>query len=381
MEIILSANEKGGVAKTTTVLCLANCLTALGYKVLAVDMDPSGNLTRAALPEVPDKVLYDVFKSKCSIYDAIVHTDICDVLPTIKDEDDTSDTPAASYIWMAPKESRSLDSLQAEWMLKRALAIMKSGKDDSRVEQWTNSLLRTSKLEDIYDFIFIDSPPRRNLLLENGIVAADSVIVPCEPTCSSIDGLQMFFSSVNSVLRSYQSEIAIDGILFAKYSETSKTRREVSADIRRMVQEAGIHVYDTKFRNSAAIETSMNKCRPILDYVSVGTGASDAMNTTLEFLAKRGLAPKVSYPGVFADESGKNIFRKNGSEYYACQLIGDDAMVCKQRFRLEMLEDAAFTGQIGKTVFFDYQNLEQTMAQQGYTCFQSLRDHESGDDV
>lgn len=355
MEIILSANEKGGVAKTTTVLCLANCLTALGYKVLAVDMDPSGNMTRAALPENPVNVLYDVFKMKCAIQDAIVHTDICDILPTVKDEDDTDPSPLGGFAMASQKERKSLGYLQNEWL----------GKKYS--EQWLNSLLRTTGLDKLYDFILVDSPPADNLLVTNCIVAADSVIVPCEPTTGSVDGLKMFISSINAAHLMYRTQVKVDGILFSKYSENWNTRKKVSADISRMAKDAGIYVYDTKFRSSAPVETSMNLCRPILDYVNQGTGAYDAMNIALEFLAKRDMEPRSSYPGVFRGENNRYVFRKNGSKYYTCDFQGQTAQIQEHSFRISYLEDAGFREQIGKSVFFDRTALESALARDGFS--------------
>lgn len=297
MEIILVANEKGGTAKSTTCLCLANCLTALGYRVLTVDTDPSGNLSAAALPDFPQNVLYDVFKGNCDIEAAIYKTSFGDILPTVKDL--APSKPKKSFIVPDRKSlSEIFDGLNGV----------------ENAEQFIRLLLRESGLEHTYDFVIIDSAPAANLLIVNAIVAADSVIIPCEPNISSVDGLNMFLASVDLAREQYNTDIQVDGLVFTRCTEKWKTRREHIEGIRTLAETKGLYLYSTKFRDSSAIETSMNECRPILDYIGIGNGATDAMNFTLEFLAKRSLAPKAEFPGIVQDESGNWIFRKNSDK-------------------------------------------------------------------
>lgn len=341
-EILLVANEKGGTAKTTTVLCLANCLTVLGYKVLAVDMDPSGNLSAAALPDFPKYVLYDVFSGTVAPEQAIVSIEICDILPTVKDMgEDSSTEPFGSN--------------------RKSLGDFFSSKIGSRgAERYLSLLLRSPAFAPIfavYDFIIIDSCPSDNLIITNCILAADRIIIPCEPTQSSLDGLTMFRRSLNATNSSYGGKAVIDAMLLSRCSTDWRTRRKVLDTIHHSTSQNAIPVYKTRIRMSASIETSMNECRPILSYIYQGSGASDAMNFSLEFLDRRGLSPLTKYPGVVRDESGDLIFRKNGDKYYSYTMNGDSAVVERKPFRMSLLESTSWVESIGKAVFFHLDNL------------------------
>lgn len=345
-EILLIANEKGGTAKTTTALCLANCLTALGYKVLAVDMDPSGNLSAAALPDFPKNVLFDVFNGTVAPEQAIVSTDICDVLPTVKDMNENSEA----------------DPFGGN---RKSLGDFFSSKIGSRgAERYLSLLLRSPAFAPVfavYDFIIIDSCPSDNLIITNCILAADRIIIPCEPTQASLDGLTMFRRSLNATNASYGGNAVIDAMLLSRCSTEWRTRRDVLDTIRCSTLQNAIPVYRTRIRMSASIETSMNECQPILNYIYQGSGASDAMNFTLEFLDRRGLTPQTKYPGVVRDEVGDLIFRKNGDKYYSYSIDGATAVVEKKSFRMSLLEDASWAESIGKTVFFHLDNLTSAL--------------------
>jgi len=353
MEVILIANEKGGTAKTATALSLANCLTALGYRVLGVDLDPSGNFSAAALPEFPDKVLYDVLNGY-PLTEAIVHTDICDVLPTIKDLDEALDMGGDEELEIADiitqmKERKSLTQLASSWV----------GKRNAEMLLYSLFWSHKYKLDETYDFIIMDTAPSDSILLTMAIVAANSVIVPCEPTSASVDGLHMFVASIHATRRCFRTNVKIDGILFTKYTEDWSTRRRRIEDIQKLAKRTELDIYNTKYRMSASVETSMNDCQPILNYIYKGTGASDAMNLTLEFLAKRGLEPKISFPGVFRDETGKLIYRKNGDKYFLVNQSEQGCLAQEKIFRQDYLSEAQWQERLGKTVFTSEAALRQ----------------------
>lgn len=364
-EFILSANEKGGTAKTTTVILLGNCLTALGYHVLAVDLDPSGNLTAATLPEFPKYVIYDVFNGACQPEDAIVQTDSFDVLPTMKDlaTGDEEQVPFGG-------NRKSLGDYFASKIAEKGSQYY-----------YVAHLLRSPTFAPVfrrYDFVLIDSGPSDNLIVSNCILAADSVIIPCEPTSGSHDGLVMFARSLKITNDCYgQTPFAkklgcgnakIDGLVLSRCTEDWRTRRNVLATIHQTATTKNIPVYRTKIRKSPAIETAMNECKPVLNYMYYGTGAADAMNFTLEFLAKRGLAPRKLYPGVLTDENGMTLFRKSGDKFFT-YAIGEDgiAYISKKNFRTEYLEKPEWVEEIGKKHFFHLDSLVNRLESEGIT--------------
>ncbi|HIT33807.1 MAG TPA: ParA family protein [Candidatus Faecousia intestinigallinarum] len=293
MEIILVANEKGGTGKTSTVLCLANALKTLGYRVLAVDFDPSGNLSNAMLQEPPEHVIYDVFRRRCSLRDAISHTDIADILPTVRELAELNG--AANDL-----EEKSLNQLANAWVGKRG------------AEYLLSAILRAEEndLESLYDFVIIDSAPSDSIIVTNAIVAADKVLMPCEPSLSSQDGIHMFLNSVIAAHRYYTTQVQVEGIILTKYSQQYKSYRESLQGIAAICQQFHIRCYRTKMRMSANMPAAAESCRPIMDYLHLGSAASDALNLALEFLCSRNMEPKVLYPGVHK-EDGTWIFQRS----------------------------------------------------------------------
>lgn len=361
MEIILIANEKGGTAKSATCLCLANCLTALGYRVMVADTDPSGNLSAAALKGFPEHVMYDVFTGDAELHEAIYETPFGDILPTTKDLAPEQNTKKSFVI----KNRKNLGELFASLY----------GQENT--EKYLSILLRDPMLESHYDFIIVDSAPAANILITNALVAADSVIIPIEPASASIDGFLMFLESIKEATAHYHTEVRVDGLLFTKYSDKRKTRREQVANIVFAAQNRGLYVYTNKIRDASSIETSMNNCKPILDYIHFqDNGAYDSMNFALEFLRKRNLEPKCKFSGVFKDETGTWIFRKNGNKYFTYAMEGDKARIQAVRIKKGDLENEEFLASVGNTVFFDLINLEKNLVAKGIPYIPEKADQE-----
>ena len=303
MEIILIGNEKGGTGKTATTVCLANALKTLGYRVLAVDFDASGNLSCGALPENPRWVLYDVFNGNCTLEEAICSTAVCDILPTIRELDLALD-PDDAYI-LGSKDNKSLSRLGDR------LANKPGG------EQALRSLLRSKKfdLASKYDFILIDSCPSDNILVTNAIVAADRVLIATEPSADSLDGIFKFISSINAAKRVYVGVSAeIDGIVLTRCSTEYASYRNSILDIQKAAEAREMYLYQTRMRMSGNVPDAMRNCRPIIEYLNTnGSGPVDSLNLALEFLAARGLGPKVDFPGVHQNENGDWVYTRGYS--------------------------------------------------------------------
>lgn len=303
MEIILIGNEKGGTGKTATAVCLANALKTLGYRVLAVDFDPSGNLSCGVLPDNPRWVLYDVFNGNCTLEEAICHTDVCDILPTIRELVLDLD-PDDAYI-LGSKDSKSLSRLGDR-------LVSKTGG-----EQALRSLLRSKRfdLASKYDFILIDSCPSDNILVTNAIVAADRVLIACEPSADSLDGIFKFISSINAAKQVYVGVTAdIDGVVLSRYTTEYGSNRKCIANIQKATEARSLYLYQTRMRMSGNVSDAMLNCRPIMEYISTnGHGPVDSLNLALEFLAARGLGPKVDFPGVHQNENGDWVYTRGYS--------------------------------------------------------------------
>ena len=159
--IIAVANQKGGVGKTTTAINLSSCLSALGKKVLAIDMDPQGNMT-SGLGVDKDEVeytVYDLILGETNIQNAIVKDVIenLDVLPTNID--------------LAAAEIELIGVDEKEFIIKKAVEGVK----------------------DNYDFIVIDCPPSLSMLTINAMTTANSVLVPIQCEYYALEGLSCIY--------------------------------------------------------------------------------------------------------------------------------------------------------------------------------------------
>jgi chromosome partitioning protein len=172
------ANQKGGVAKTTTTLNLAVAFREAGHRVLAIDLDPQGNLTmsQGIDPDKSDKSMYDVLVNRLPISEVIQHREI-DI--------------AVASIDLAGAEIAMSTMIGRERSLEKAL----------------------SEVSGDYDFVCIDTPPSLGLLTVNALTAADKVIVPVQCEYLSMRGLVQLQNTLEMIRENLNPRIEIEGIL------------------------------------------------------------------------------------------------------------------------------------------------------------------------
>ena len=176
MKVIVLANQKGGVAKTTSCLNVACAVAEQGYRVLCVDLDPQANLTVSqGLPDDLQESMYNVLLGQIPIKQIIQKREI-DV--------------AVSSIDVAGAELALSSTIGRERALQRALAEVK----------------------DDYDYVFIDTPPSLGLLTINAFTAAQRVVVPCNAEYLSMRGLLQLDSTLRMVRENLNPEVQISGI-------------------------------------------------------------------------------------------------------------------------------------------------------------------------
>src|SRR6478752_10607777 len=177
-QVIVLANQKGGVAKTTTTLNLGVAFAEQGFKVLVVDLDPQGNLTmsQGLNPDTIEKSMFDVLVHRIPIEDIIATREV-DV--------------AVASIDLAGAELALSSMIGRERALEKALATVKEN----------------------YDYILIDTPPSLGLLTINALVASDHVIVPVQCEYLSLRGLVQLENTLSMIRENLNPNVAIMGIL------------------------------------------------------------------------------------------------------------------------------------------------------------------------
>ena len=185
-KIVAVANQKGGVGKTTTAVNLSSCVAALGKKVLIVDLDPQGNTTTGyGIPKRSVELgTYEMLIGEAEPKDVIRKTEFrTDVI--------------GSNTRLAGAGLEMIDLPGRESRLRKALA----------------------KVQQDYDFIFIDCPPSLDLLTLNGLCACDSVLIPIQCEYYALEGLSELISTLKTIRKKYNPYLDIEGVVFIRISE------------------------------------------------------------------------------------------------------------------------------------------------------------------
>src|ERR671914_140389 len=194
--VIAFANQKGGVAKTTTALSIAAALAEMGRRVLAVDMDPQGALTYSmgVDPDTLDETVNDVLIRKLPIEKVLVSREV-DLVP--------------ANIDLAGAETVLLAKTGREYALQRAL----------------RDIVRD------YDYVLIDCPPSLGILTINGLTAASEVLVPLQAEALSHRGVGQLLETLADIRHFTNPGLRILGLIATIYDGRSRHAQEVLADI------------------------------------------------------------------------------------------------------------------------------------------------------
>ena len=233
--VIVLANQKGGVAKTTTTLNLGAALAERGRRVLAIDLDPQSNLSMSQGIDIEDlpKSMYDVLTGEASLPE-VVHRREIDI--------------AASSIDLAGAELALSSQIGRERALERALR----------------------PVEKAYDYILIDTPPSLGLLTINAMVAADGVIVPVQCEYLSLRGLAQLRDTLGQVREHLNPRVDIFGILPTMYDGRTIHGREAVAMLK---QHFGDKVFRTRVGKTIRFAEAPVTGQSILSYASGSTAA------------------------------------------------------------------------------------------------------------
>jgi chromosome partitioning protein len=252
-KIIAVANQKGGVAKTTTTINLGASLAMASQRVLLVDMDPQANLTSGIGQKGRSG-------SAGTVYDALTGA-LDDPRGVVIDTgiDHLSLMPADRHLTGAEIELVTLE--EREHRLRRVLDPLRSS----------------------YDFIFIDSPPSLGLLTLNALVAADSVVVPLNTEYFALEGIAELVSTIERVRASLNPDLTIEGVLMTMYDDRTNLGQAVSANIREYF---GDRVYSTVIPRNIRLGEAPSHGLPAILYDVRSRGAEAYIALAHEFMAR-----------------------------------------------------------------------------------------------
>ena len=249
--IIAVANQKGGVGKTTTAINLSSCLASLGKKVLAIDMDPQGNMT-SGLGIDKNEVEYTVYElilgqvgiEKVICKDALENLD---VLPT--------------NINLSAAEIELIGVEEKEFIIRKEV----------------------DKVKKNYDFIVIDCPPSLSMLTINAMTTADSVLVPIQCEYYALEGLSQFIHTIDLVKERLNPELKIEGVVFTMYDARTNLSLQVVENVKDNLQQT---IYKTIIPRNIRLAEAPSHGLPINLYDPKSSGAESYMLLAEEVINK-----------------------------------------------------------------------------------------------
>jgi chromosome partitioning protein len=252
MGVIAIANQKGGVAKTTTATSLAGGLAARGRRVLLIDMDPQCNSSdtyRASIESTA--TLYDVLCEGVDAADAVQHTGHGDIIP--------------GDPLLGGAEGK-LNKTGKEHTLRKAGAGVRG----------------------MYDHIILDTPPALGVLLINALTFADSVVVPVTTDRYGLQGLSQLDETIRAAVEYTNPSLAVAGLLMVRHNARTNLAREIAGMLPSIAEGMGTILFDTAIRESVAAREAQASRASLLEYAPDCTTALDYMAFADEII-RRGI--------------------------------------------------------------------------------------------
>ncbi len=261
--IMAITNQKGGVGKTTTAINLATALSAVGKKVLLLDLDPQGNASTGLGIRRADIRFstYDVLFNEVAVQDAVMATKVpgLSIVP--------------SSIHLSGAEIELVTAERREYRLRDGL--------------------RTALP---YDYVIIDCPPSLNLLTLNALVAADTILVPLQCEFYALEGLSHLVKTIERVRKAFNPTLDIHGVVLTMYDKRNNLSNMVAEDVREFF---GDKVYKTVIPRNVRVSEAPSYGLPAIVYDMRCPGAAAYIHLAGEVLKReRSLLTPATTPAI-----------------------------------------------------------------------------------
>jgi len=260
-KVVVIANQKGGVGKTTTAINLAACIAVAEKKTLLIDTDPQSNATSGVgIAPSEGKTIYQVLVGDLDAGEAVIESQMpyLSVLP--------------SHINLVGAE---IEMVELENRERRMANALQSIKQD-------------------YDFIIVDCPPSLGLLTLNALTAADSVLIPVQCEYFALEGLGQLFNTINMVKKNLNPNLDIEGVLLTMYDSRLRLSNQIFDEVKRYF---GNKVFKTVVSRNIRLSEAPSFGKPIILYDALSSGTRNYMELAKEVMANRGeVSETVSHP-------------------------------------------------------------------------------------
>jgi chromosome partitioning protein len=251
--VVVFANQKGGVGKTTSVCNIGAYLAQAGKKVLLVDFDPQGNLTSSVGYDSKQEGIYEVITGGKSLNDVILNTPVENLFLV------------SSNLHLSGATVELADVDGWETYLKKALEPAKGE----------------------YDYILIDCPPSLGVLTINGFVASDYVMIPLQCEFFALEGFfNMLFQTVKRIQKGYNKSLKIGGIFFTMYDSRTRLANEVISQVKATFKSHPEILFKTVIPRNIRLSEAPSHGVPVCLYDSGCVGAKSYETLANEVLER-----------------------------------------------------------------------------------------------
>ena len=260
------ANHKGGCSKTTTTKAIAEILSREHKKkILCVDTDPQGNLTRWSNTSTDDE--YTLYELLSPTYKKVV------------ENANGKKKKENVVVFDILKHCDDYDLLPADMELGRATTeLLGQPGAEQRLKNKIEPLLEN------YDYILIDTPPALNTLAINAFVASDGIIIATDSNMFATDSIDDFFSTIQTTKSLYNSKLEIAGVLLTRFNKRFVSNKVIEEVTQKLTEQLNIPMFDTRVRTSVAVTDATTYSMPLLDIKPEPKPVTDYKNFISEFL-------------------------------------------------------------------------------------------------